>query len=46
MKKTFKVIPERSHIRFINAKNEFNLRIKMYQLLKSEPFIIKEIKEV
>jgi hypothetical protein len=43
MKKTFKVIPERSHIRFVNAKSEFHLRIKMYQLLGSELFQIKKL---
>jgi len=43
MKKTFKVLTETNKVKFVNAYNESEVRIKMYQLLGSELFTIKRI---
>jgi len=43
MKKQFKVLTESNKVIFLNAYNEFEVRIKMYQKLGSELFSIKRI---
>jgi hypothetical protein len=42
-KKTYKVLTETNKVKFIVARTESEVRIKMYQLVGSETFIIREI---
>jgi len=43
MKKQFKVLSESNKVKFVNAYNIQEVRLKMYQLLGSENFTIKQI---
>lgn len=43
MKRTFKVVTETNKVKFVNAYRKSEVRIKMYQLLGSELFTIKQI---
>lgn len=43
MKKQFKVLSETNKVKFVNAYNKQEVRLKMYQLLRSENFTIKQL---
>jgi hypothetical protein len=43
MKKQFKVLTETNKVKFINAYNKQEVRLKMYQLVGSENFTIKQL---